>query len=122
MGVDFVIRRAVEMTREKIVSLRGGKGELEMTHILERGSDEFGGKGRMFSKLVLPPGASIGMHEHIGDAETYFVLSGEGTVDDNGVKSFLKPGDMMVTFNGEKHCIENTGDSDLVFIALILFA
>jgi mannose-6-phosphate isomerase-like protein (cupin superfamily) len=117
-----MIRQAAELTREKLVALRGGKGELEMTHILQRNSDEFGGKGRLFAKMVLPPGASIGTNKHVGEGETFFVLSGEATVDDDGVKSVLKPGDMMLTGDGQEHCIENTGDVDLELIALILFS
>lgn len=116
-----MIRKAEEMRQEVIKEMRGGQGDVQITHILERDKDEFAGKGRLYAKNLLKPGVSIGLHEHVGDFEAYFILSGEGTVDDNGVKTVVKPGDLVLTHNGQKHAIENTGDMDLEFMALILF-
>ncbi len=117
-----MIRRGQDMQREIITGMRGGQGEVQITHILEREKNEFANKGRLYAKNVLKPGTSIGLHEHVGDFEAYYILSGEGTVDDNGQKTVVTPGDLMLTRNGEQHSIENTGDTDLVFMALILFA
>jgi len=115
-----MIRRANELSSEIFNKRSGGKGDLKMTRILE--ADQFRGKGRLFARNVLKPGASIGWHQHQGDAETYYILSGSGTVDDNGVKTAVGPGDVVFTADGERHSIENTGTVDLEFIALILFA
>ena len=116
-----MIRRAEEMKQEVVVGMRGGQGEVQITHILEREKDEFANKGRLYAKNVLKPGSSIGLHEHVGDFEAYYILSGEGTVDDNGEKTVVKTGDLVLTRNGQQHSIVNTGDVDLVFMALILF-
>ena len=116
-----MIRKANEMRQETLTAMRGGQGDVQITHILERGKDEFRNKGRLYAKNVLKPGVSVGLHEHVGDFEAYYILSGEGTVDDNGTKSLLETGDLVLTRNGESHSIENTGDTDLVFMALILF-
>ncbi|WP_240985275.1 cupin domain-containing protein [Acididesulfobacillus acetoxydans] len=116
-----MIRKASEMRREGVKGLRGGQGKVEITHILEEGKGEFAGKGRLFAKNVLEPGASIGLHEHMGDFEVYFILSGTGTINDNGVKSSVGTGDMVLTRHGESHALENTGDTDLVLLSLILF-
>jgi len=115
-----MIRRAHELHSETVNSRFGGKGDLKVTRILE--PDQFGGKGRLFARNLLKPGTSIGLHRHQGDAETYYILRGSGTVDDNGVKTAVGPGDVLFTANGEQHSIENTGTADLEFIALILFA
>ncbi|MDN5321988.1 MAG: hypothetical protein PWQ67_442 [Clostridia bacterium] len=116
-----MIKRAGELKKEVIQGLKGGKGELELVHFLEVDKNEFNGKGRLFGKITLKPGDSIGFHKHEGDAETYYILSGEGIVDDNGTKTKVKAGDLIYTPNGESHSIENTGDVDLEFIALILY-
>ena len=93
-----------------------------MEHLLEVGKDEFNGKGRLFAKNTLKPGWSVGYHKHEGDAEAYYILKGEAILDDNGEKVALKAGDLAYTPNGSSHSIENVGDTDLEFIALILFS
>jgi len=116
-----MIKHLEDLRQDTVPEFRGGKGEIQITHFLEVEKDEFNSKGRLFAKNVLKPGSSVGFHEHVGDSETYVILSGEGLVDDNGDQLSVKPGDVIITRNGEKHSIENTGTSDLEFIALILF-
>lgn len=114
-----MIRRAEEMENEIKTSMRGGKGDINLTHIL--GSDELAGKGRLFSKITIKPGMSIGSHKHEGEFEAFYVIKGEGMFDDNGTKTKLCTGDLAVTGEGKSHAIENIGDVDLELIALILF-
>lgn len=116
-----MLKRLEDLRQVTVLGLRGGEGEIQITHFLEIEKDEFNAKGRLFAKNILPPGVSIGYHEHIGDTETYVILSGEGLVNDNGIQKSVKSGDVIITRNGEKHSLKNTGTSDLVFIALILF-
>ena len=40
--------------------------------------------------------------------------------NDNGTKYEVHPGDTTFTCDGAGHAIENIGDEDLVFMALIL--
>jgi len=90
-----------------------------VTKILEM--DQLLGKGRLFARNMLAPGSSLGWHEHKGDVEAYYIIAGEGTVDDNGTKVTVQAGDVVYTNNGESHSIENTGTENLEFIALILY-
>lgn len=114
-----MLKHADTLKKETVFERFGGKGELQITHFLE--GDEFKAKGRLFAKNVLLPGASLGLHQHNGDFETYVILSGEGLLNDNGELKTVKAGDVIVTPNGEKHSIENTGSANLEFLALILF-
>ncbi|HZK53702.1 MAG TPA: cupin domain-containing protein [Desulfosporosinus sp.] len=116
-----MIKHLEDLKQVTVSEFRGGKGELQITHFLEVDNNEFNGKGRLFAKNVLAPGTSIGLHEHTGDTETYVILSGEGLVNDKGDQKAVKSGDVIVTKNGEKHSIENTGTMNLEFLALILF-
>jgi len=116
-----MIRRAEEITVEKVAGMRDGKGEVQLTKLLKL--DEFHEKGRLYAKIVIPPGASIGLHQHVGDWETYYILSGEGKVIEEGKgETIVKPGDFVYTDVNESHSIENTGEEDLVFMALVLYA
>ena len=105
--------------RERIVkNAQGGRGEVTFYDWLL--PEEAPGHGRVFSKLVLPPGSSIGYHTHEGEFEAYYVVSGEATVDDNGTKKVLHPGDMNLCRSGDGHGTENNGTEDLVLMALIM--
>ena len=58
--------------------------------------------------------------EHHGETETYYILSGEGSYND-GEKSFpVKTGDVTFCPDNSGHALDNTGDTDLVFMALII--
>ncbi|MDR3592321.1 MAG: cupin domain-containing protein [Negativicutes bacterium] len=114
-----MITKASQLKTEVFEKRLGGKGEIKVTHILD--NDQMQGKGRLFSRQLLTAGSSLGYHQHKGDVEAYYILSGTGTVDDNGTKVEVGPGDAVFTTAGESHSIENTGKTDLEFIALILF-
>ena len=100
--------------------IRGGKGEVEM-HLIAEGVDELYGKGRLFNRMVVAPGNSIGEHKHEGDNEIFYFLSGTGEYNDNGTIVEVGPGDTTVCNDGELHALVNTGDVPLEFIALILY-
>ncbi len=95
-----------------------GNGVFYLERIL--GAEQMGEKCSLYAKVTIPPNASVGYHEHHGNAESYFILSGEGVYDDNGVKRTVKAGDSTWTADGSGHSLENTGKTDLVFMALII--
>ncbi len=97
----------------------GGKGNMKLEHILcdEQMKDKCG----LFARVTLHPGDVLGFHEHHGNSECYFILSGEGVYDDNGTKRTVKAGDTTWTSDGTGHGLSNeNGSEDLVFIALII--
>jgi len=97
-----------------------GKGLLQLTKMsdmFEAGKPE---KLRTFALAELEPGAEVGYHVHIGESESYYIISGCGTYNDNGVDVQVMAGDVTFTPNGEGHGITNTGTEVLRFIALII--
>ena len=114
-----MIRRKNELREEHIHELKEGKGHIKLFHLLEK--DELSGKGRLCVREVIAPGYSIGYHKHEGDFELYYILEGEGIINDNGIRVTVRKGDVARTGNGEFHSIENNGDTDLELIAIILF-
>ena len=114
--------RGEEMVRkeryEEKEKLRGGEGIVRYYHVLTE--EELNGHGRMFAKLVLPPGASIGWHQHVGETEPYYILKGEADFTDNdGTVTHVVPGDCCLIEVGQSHSIANNGDEDVEFMALI---
>ena len=74
-----------------------------------------GGKGHVIIKDILEG------DELKGKCGLYAQVSGEGEYDDNGVKRPVKAGDITITPDGKGHGLANTGETDLVFMALIIF-
>lgn len=113
-----MIRRSSEMLKEIKEQMRGGKGTVDVTHVMKQ--DELNGKARLVARVSLNPGCSIGWHEHVNEEEIYYILKGKALVDDNGDKKELNPGDASLTVGGKCHSIENIGDDVLEFMAIVL--
>lgn len=67
----------------------------------------------------LQPGASIGMHTHDTSSETIFIISGEGTIIENGEASAITAGQCHYCPKGHTHSLINTGSETLVFHAVV---
>ncbi len=101
--------------------MMGGTGEFVVENILL--PEEMRQKGRLFARGSLAPGSSVGYHVHDQDMEICYFLSGSGQVtDQNGTVTMVSAGDTNIVNVGEGHEITNVGHTDLVYIALILFA
>ena len=95
-----------------------GKEELRLDLILD---EELGDKCRLYAKVTIPAGSTLGYHEHEGEGESYFVLSGAAIYDDNGTKRKIAAGDTTWTPSGTGHGVDNSaGSEDFVFVALIV--
>lgn len=95
-----------------------GKEKMFMTDLAD--FDASDPRIRLFSLVQVKPGEEVEYHMHIGESETYFILSGKGIYNDNGENVEVHPGMVTLTPSGQGHSIKNTGDEMLVFIALIL--
>ena len=75
---------------------------------------------RLFARLRLPPGASIGHHVHDAEEEVFYILAGRGLVTEDGVATEVGPGDAVLTGGGGGHALENRGTEPLDLMAVIL--
>ncbi|MDR3249068.1 MAG: cupin domain-containing protein [Treponema sp.] len=105
------------MKSESKEKMRDGEGTTRFTYLVDTEKEK---NIRMLSEVTLPPGASIGYHDHVNETEYYLILSGTGEVNDDGTVKPVKPGDAMITGNGASHSIKNTGNLPLVFHAIIV--
>lgn len=98
--------------------MRGGEGSVQLHQLLA--PEQFCGHGRLFSRMELAPGCSIGGHAHNGESETFYILEGTALFTDDGVEVTLHPGDVAHTPSGHSHSIANAGQEPLVMVALIV--
>ncbi len=116
-----MIRKKDECKVEYREKMRDGEGVVKMTSLIS-GPEELNGKGRLFSRITLEPGCSIGYHVHEKEAELFYILNGTGTYSDNGNIREVKTGDVTICENGHGHSIANTGEETMNVVAVIVYA
>jgi mannose-6-phosphate isomerase-like protein (cupin superfamily) len=113
-----MIKSKESMETEVRPGMRGGTGTVTVQHFFK--PEEMTARTRLCARLTLPPGASIGTHQHEHEDEVYMILSGEGVLDDGHTKTTVRAGDAVLTGKGESHAIANTGKDVLEIIAVIM--
>ena len=116
-----MIRRSEECKVEFREKMRDGNGTVKLTGFIS-GPEELNDKGRLFSKITLEPGCSIGYHIHDKDAELFYILSGTATYNDNGTPVTVKAGDVTICPTGSGHGIANETQELVELIAVIVYA
>ena len=112
-----------EVTCTDVDGIAGGKGIAHMYYIVTK--DELFGHGRLYARVVLPAGSCVGWHQHVHDTEPYYILKGEGdfyeadSKDGERKKTRVHAGQVCMINVGQWHCLENTSDEELEFMALI---
>ena len=101
--------------------MRDGDGTVQLTHFIT-GPEELNGKGRLFSKITLNPGCSIGYHVHETDAELFYIMKGTAEYNDAGVVYNVTAGDVTICPTGTGHGIANRTDEVVELIAVIVYA
>jgi len=101
--------------REK---MRNGKGTVQIQHLWKE--TELKSKTRLCAKLTLPPGTSIGLHQHCNEEEIFIITQGQAKIDDNGKQKIVNIGDTILTGDGASHAVESIGEQPLEMIAIII--
>ncbi|MDR0932078.1 MAG: cupin domain-containing protein [Victivallales bacterium] len=113
-----MIRKNGEYKVEIREAMRGGDGSVKIEEFWAP-EVEMRSKNRMFSRLTLNPGCSIGFHTHDNEDEIFVVIRGRAEADDNGKTVSLEPGDTILTGNGDGHAIRCVGNEPLELVAVI---
>ena len=113
-----MIHKATQMETEVKSELRGGVGNVTFQHFFKK--NEITARTRLCSRLILPPGASIGLHKHEGEDELFIVTRGKGLIDDGKTREQVQIGDAILTGKGEAHAVINNGLEPLEMIAIIM--
>jgi len=113
-----MIKKSSELKVTVNQNMRDGEGSIIIRNIADK--TEMHDKARLFARIIIKPGCSIGYHTHENESETYYILSGTASYDDNGTQTELSPGDVTITPAGQGHAIANKGTEDVELIALIV--
>lgn len=113
-----MIRRKNDYVQDVRTNMMGGEGSVTIEHIFKK-DNGLNANIRMYSRITIQPGCSIGKHEHVNEEEILHVISGRGLANDNGVEVTVEAGDSIVTRSGESHGIACAGDEPLVLLAAI---
>ena len=109
----------MKINEKKIRTRKSSTGaEITVEELLRE--EQMDGKCGLFARVTLEPGAVLGYHEHHGETETYYILSGRGEYDDNGTGMPAAPGDVFFCEDGCGHDIRCSGEEPLSFMALII--
>ena len=106
-----------DMKTEIKEKMRDGDGSANITYLVNTENEKH---TRMLAEVTLLSGSSIGNHNHENETEYYFIISGNGTVNDDGKEVSVSAGDSVITGNGASHSIKNTGTAPLIFVAVII--
>ncbi len=115
-----MIRKPDEYTVKQNEHMRGGDGVVEVASFAT--PDEMNGKGRLFAKITIKPGCSIGWHVHEGESEIFYIIEGTAEYNDNGETRTVTAGDSTICPAGSGHGIANKSDKTVSLIALIVYA
>ena len=115
-----MIRKADECRVEYREHMRDGDGTVEMTHFIQ-GDAELNDKGRLFAKITLKSGCSIGYHVHEKDSELFYILKGTAEYNDNGEIRTVHGGDVTICPAGTGHGIANRSEKTVELIAVIVY-
>ena len=116
-----MVRREDECKKDYREKMRDGNGTVEITNFIT-GPEELCGKGRLFSRIVLKSGTSIGYHVHEKDSELFYFLKGRAKYNDNGEVVDVCAGDVAICPAGSGHGVENAGEETVEMIAVIVYA
>ena len=109
MRLDKSLLRAAER-------FRGGQGTAMYRRALD--PSVFLTNWSYVDHLVLPPGASEGLHRHTGVEEVYYVINGEGEASVGAETTTVRKGDAVPLQLNDPHAFRNTGQGDLEFMIL----
>lgn len=115
-----MIRRSRECVKELREHMRDGEGTVEILNLAT--PEELNDKGRLFAKITLHPGCSIGYHVHEKDSEIFYMIKGDASYSDNGETKIISAGDVTVCPAGTGHSIANHSGDDVELIAVIVYA
>jgi mannose-6-phosphate isomerase-like protein (cupin superfamily) len=107
----FMTMHLDRATLKPIQNYHGGLGTVQYRRALD--TDVFLTNWSYVDHLLIPPGATDGLHRHIGVEEIYYVLNGSGTVQVGTQTATINKGDAVPVRFNEPHTFTPTGGDGL---------
>lgn len=102
-----------DFEKQEVKGLRGGEGVVylqKMPTLVHM---------KMYAKITIPKGSSIGIHTHTEDEEVIYVLKNKGKLVIDGVETNISEGFVSLCKKGRNHSIKNVYDEDLELLAVV---
>ncbi|NRA37507.1 MAG: cupin domain-containing protein [Planctomycetes bacterium] len=112
-----LIKKKNDMPSQEFAHCHEGVGSILWTGVLDH-QDPGGEILHFIHDDVLPPGTSIGIHQHTDETEYYYIISGNGVMTLDGVEHAVSAGDITAVYPGGSHGLENRSQTDLRIIVI----
>ncbi len=103
---------------KSVRGLHGGNGIIFFRRLWDR--ESFQTPWASIDHLVLPPGTSVGYHQHTDTEEVYYIISGHGQMTVNDHSFEVRPDDAIPCTLGDSHGIYNSTNEDLEFFIMTI--
>jgi mannose-6-phosphate isomerase-like protein (cupin superfamily) len=100
----------------QVLNDHGGQGPILFQRVLQ--GSEFRSEIEFVDCTVIPPSSTIGRHEHHGNEEIYFVVSGTPLMRVSGEEARLQKGALSIVRDGEWHELINDTDQDVEILVI----
>ena len=94
----------------------GGTGPIEFRRLLTQ--SDFETPIDFVDYTIIPPGSTIGVHEHNGNEEIYFVVSGKPRINVDGQERRVERGSIAVVRSGQMHRLVNDTDENVAIFVI----
>jgi mannose-6-phosphate isomerase-like protein (cupin superfamily) len=94
----------------------GGTGPVDLYEIW--GRENFKSNIDFCDRVVIPPGSSIGYHQHGNNEEMYILLEGEGLMTIDEKKFVVRKGDMILNPASGYHGLVNNSAKDIDLLVI----
>jgi len=74
------------------------------------------GRHQSLAEATVAPSQTTTPHYHVKTEEIYYILSGQGLMMLEEDEREVMAGDAILIPPGKRHCIRNTGETDLTFL------
>lgn len=109
------------MSKNKIVNVYKSDKEVEISHegegIIQKirafNTEDFKTSIDFIDYIIVPSGASVGVHKHGLNEEVYFVISGKGEMIINSKERNVKSGDIIVNPLAGIHGLVNNSENEM---------
>jgi len=110
----FITMRLDRKLLMPAVNFHGGIGVVQYRRVLE--PEVFFTNWAYVDHLVIPAGASVGRHFHVGVEEFFYVINGQGSACIGEETAAIRKGDAVPVLFNDVHAFESASHGDLEFL------
>ena len=111
-----MIKNYLQTTKQIQESSHGGTGPVQLYEIWQNA--DFKSNIDFVDRVVIPPGSTVGFHQHGNNEEMYIVLEGSGVMMIEEQEVGVRKGDMILNPPGGRHGLINNSDAAIDILVL----